>query len=69
MAKKRGRPKSSKEVLSVGLTITITESENIRLKEYIKTKEIPSMNQFFRDLLNKKLELEELKEKQPLEMI
>ena len=57
--RKRGRPKLKKEVLTIGLTITITESENKKMRAFIEKNKI-SINQFFRDLLREKLK-EELK--------
>jgi len=49
-----GRPKSKEEVLSVGLTITITKTEKKYLDELLQISG-DSMNQFFRNLLSEKI--------------
>ncbi|KKK73033.1 hypothetical protein LCGC14_2897900 [marine sediment metagenome] len=57
--RKRGRPKLDKEVLTIGLTITVTKSENKKMRMLIEKNKI-SMNQFFRDLFSEKLKREKI---------
>lgn len=54
-----GRPKSKEEVLSVGLTITVTKTEKKKMDIIIEKGDI-SMNQFFRDLLSEKFKKEKV---------
>jgi len=62
-----GRPKSNEEVLTVGLTITITKTEKKYLDELLEISG-DSMNQFFRDMLSEKiLVLRKIMEKDDLE--
>lgn len=57
----KGRPKSKKEVLSVGLTVTVTKTEKMKIDKIIgKNENEISVNQFFRDLLNEKFKKEGL---------
>jgi len=52
---RKGRPKLNREILTIGLTITVTESENEQIRKLIEKKNI-SMNQFFRDLLKEEFD-------------
>ena len=55
MRKSSGRPKLKKEILSEGLTITVTKTEKKRINRVVNVMEI-SINQLFRNLLHEKID-------------